>query len=98
MAFSKATSDNQDFVPQPLCDIAPGTEVEIVQFEAGHNALKQLSDMGLCIGAIIEVQQHKGKGWGPIRIALGESRIALGHGLAEKIFVRPVEEPPVFYK
>jgi Fe2+ transport system protein FeoA len=43
--------------------------------------------MGVVPGAVLEILRQNGRG--PVLIALGESRLALGRGIAEKILVEP---------
>ncbi len=71
---------------QPLSDILPGQRVEIVGFDAGKDLWTRLESMGLFPGSEITVLTNHSHG--PILLALGEKRIMLGRGMAERIIVQ----------
>lgn len=52
--------------------------------------MKRLLDLGLTKGCTIKVVQ--GRGQGPVLIEVRGTRIALGHGLANKVIVEVLEE------
>ena len=54
-----------------------------------HDAICHAEDMGLRIGKVIEVLSNEGRG--PLLLKVGESRIALGRGMAMKIMVRRID-------
>ncbi|MCE6951848.1 ferrous iron transport protein A [Cereibacter sphaeroides] len=49
---------------------------------------KRLTEMGIFVGGEIEVV--RGCGCGPLIVAIGKSRLALGQEMSRKIFVTPV--------
>jgi ferrous iron transport protein A len=59
----------------------------IVDVCAGRRLRRRLTDLGLGPGTVVEVVQSLGHG--PIILALGDSRLALGRGAAHKVLVEP---------
>ena len=62
-----------------------GEKVRIVSFIGGKGMERQLTRMGLNLGAEVEVLKSKGPG--PLILASRETRIALGFGMANQILV-----------
>lgn len=61
------------------------------QLEAGRQMQLRISSMGLKIGDEIEVMSN-GFG-GQVVVASGDSRLVIGSGMAQKIWVEPVDTP-----
>lgn len=72
----------------PLIMASPGEHVRIVGFRGGKGMERRLRSMGLNQGADVEV--IKSSGPGALIVASGETRIALGAGMAGKILVSTV--------
>jgi len=72
----------------PLAMARPGERVSVVDIRAGRGLARKLADMGLLPGTEIKVVNSMGHG--PIIIDLRGSRLALGHGVAQKIMVTGV--------
>ncbi len=70
----------------PLCFAEEGTEVKVLRLAGGECMHRRLADMGIIPGVILRVLRGGGEE-GPAMVALGESRFALGHGMANRIFV-----------
>ncbi len=73
----------------------PGEKLIVKEFEAGKNMQLRISSMGLRIGDLIEIVSN-GFG-GQVVIAIGENRLVLGRGMAEKIRVKPFNQAAVKY-
>jgi len=71
----------------PLAMVEKGQDVNVVSLHGGFHVRKRLSDLGLTPGITIRVVQRDPKG--PIVIAVKNSRLALGRGMAHKIMVEP---------
>ncbi len=71
-----------------LTGIKTGEKVVILSFDGGRGAEKRLLDMGLIPGEILKVINNSGIG--PLTVNVKGSRLALGHGLAHKLFVKEV--------
>jgi Fur family ferric uptake transcriptional regulator len=75
----------------PLSSVLPGEEVVIARLAGGRRVQQRLADMGLTPGTTIEV--IKASGPGPIIVAFRGSRLALGHGLSQKVLVSVNDSP-----
>jgi ferrous iron transport protein A len=69
----------------PLAMVAPGEEVRLIAIRGGRRMRKRLADLGLNPGLTVRVIQHDGHG--PLIVAVKDSRMALGRGLAHSIMV-----------
>lgn len=69
----------------PLTIIQTGRRVKLVSIDAGEGLEGRLASLGLVPGAEVEVMSNLTRG--PVILLLGESRIMLGRGMAEKIRV-----------
>lgn len=61
--------------------------VRIVALRGGSSTDRRMTEMGLHIGADLRVLQHQGSG---VIVMRGESRFALGSGMAHRVMVTPV--------
>jgi ferrous iron transport protein A len=69
----------------PLTMVNPGQEVTLVDIHGGRGIRSRLYSMGLIPGAKLTVVENSG---GPIMIAVNDTRLALGIGMARKIIVK----------
>ena len=69
----------------PLTIMQPGRRVRLISVNAGEGLVGRLAAMGLVPGAEIEIMRNSARG--PVILMLGESRIMLGRGTAEKLSV-----------
>jgi ferrous iron transport protein A len=69
----------------PLAQAGDGERVEILDVDGGRGAHRKLTDLGLAPGQRIEIVTRQPGG--PVLVAVGESRIAVGFGLALKVKV-----------
>lgn len=74
----------------PLSLAQEGDWVELVEVHGGKNLLKRLISLGLIEGSVFRVLQHQ-QGQGVI-ISFGNSRLAIGFGMAHKIHVKVLED------
>ncbi|MCP4643380.1 MAG: ferrous iron transport protein A [bacterium] len=70
----------------PLCKIPAGTRVVIQELAGGRSFQQWATGMGLTAGRAVEVLRGGGSS-GPVMVAVGEARLAIGHGMAQKILV-----------
>lgn len=68
-----------------LAMASPGEEVRLTAIHGGQRMRKRLADLGLNIGMTVRVLQHNGHG--PLLLAVKDSRLALGRGIAHKVRV-----------
>lgn len=64
----------------------PGVPMKVVDFASGKDAEKRLAGMGLTLGCEVHVLQREG---GQLVVAVGNTRLALGCGIAQKVLVVP---------
>lgn len=69
----------------PLSKLSVGEEAKLVDIQGGHGVKQRLSVLGLNPG--VKVTMIQNGSWGPIILAVMDSRIALGRGMASNIFV-----------
>jgi ferrous iron transport protein A len=69
----------------PLAMVGPGEVAQVVDVRAGRGLSRRLADMGLLPGT--EVRVISGHGPGPLVLEVKGTRLALGHGIAQKVMV-----------
>ncbi|GEM_PF-569734 len=74
----------------PLAFLSVGEEAEIVEMRSGRGMVQRLSEMGFTPSAKVRVLASNPQG--PILVGVRDARIALGRGVAMKIFVSSREE------
>ncbi len=77
-------------VPVPLTAVLPGQRARLVRIQGGHRLIHRLSELGLIPGVEIEVL-HRNNG-GPLLLAVRDTRLALGRGMADKVWVELLDE------
>ena len=75
-----------------LADVQPGASVRILGIDGGRGAAGRLGTLGLIPGTAVSVLSRRGGG--PVLVAFRRSRLAIGHGLARRVMVEPVETGP----
>ncbi len=71
----------------PLTMVAQGERVRLLKVNAGGGLSSRLNAMGLTPGVELSIIQDSG---GPLLLGVRDSRLALGRGMAQKIFVELV--------
>lgn len=71
----------------PLNAMGIGKYAEVNNIEGGELMGKKLMEMGVNKGAVIEMMRNDA---GPLIIKVGETRLVLGRGMAQKVMVREV--------
>ena len=72
----------------PLMMVDEGMRVRVVALRGGAGLDKRMTEMGLNIGAELVVVLRQGGG---LVVMRGETRFALGGGMAHRIMVAPIE-------
>ena len=70
---------------KPLGFLAPGEEGVIKEIAGGTGINERLRGMGMTKGKSLRMIQNNA--CGPVIVALGETRLALGRGMALKVLV-----------
>ena len=77
-----------------LTELKEGIPAKVISLEGGHNFRGRMHSMGIIPGSIIKIVES-GEGGGPFLVAVSETRLMIGHGMAEKIRVsRELNIPP----
>ena len=71
-------------VPIPLCMLSEGEQGKIVSIIGGRGLMRRLAELGFNPDVRVKVLRATS---GPIVVLLRESRIAIGRGVAMRIFV-----------
>ena len=69
-----------------LVECSRGDRVRVVRIDAGRGAALNLMDMGISVGETIELLQSSPMR-GPLLVSRGDTEVAVGYRLAEKILV-----------
>lgn len=70
----------------PLTEIKNGTRIRVAALRGGRDFQERVSSMGLYVGCEAEILINGAEG--RMIIAVNDTRIALGHGMAQKIMVK----------
>ncbi len=73
----------------PLAMASPGEHLRVERINGGEKARRQLNDMGITVGSELEVITSNG---GPMVVAVGGTRLALGRGVAQKVQVSQIKD------
>ena len=71
-----------------LTSIGSGKDVTVISISGGKVVTQRLNNMGLRVGIKIKVLQARENG--PCIVVVDNTRLILGHGMAEKIIVKEV--------
>jgi ferrous iron transport protein A len=74
----------------PLAIAGQGDRVTVVAITAGHAQQMRLADLGIVAGKVLEVVQRQDGG--DMVVAVGDTRLALGCGMTQKICVSPITD------
>ena len=76
----------------PLSMLPPGRKARIVAVMAGWRASQRALSLGLAPGMVIEVvENNHWYPWTPIIVKVHGVHVAVGRGLASKIYVLPLD-------
>jgi ferrous iron transport protein A len=71
----------------PLNALTYGTQAKISKINGGCSLIKRLTEMGLTLGTPVKMVSDAISG--PVVIEVRDCRLALGRGVATKIYVEP---------
>ena len=75
----------------PLSWLSEGEEAVVSYLLGGYGMVRRLAEMGLTPGTKVKILR-RGLFRGPIQIEVRGSCLALGHGVASRVFVKPLRE------
>ena len=79
--------DEMPLETMALTNAPNGRSVRLVQVNASKRVAHRLAELGLTPGVLLQVVQDSG---GPILLAVRDSRIALGRGIAHRLDVATI--------
>jgi len=73
-----------------LDSLGSGAKARVLALRGGREFQHRIQSMGLSIGCELDVMQNDGSagGNGSVVIKVGDTRLMIGHGMAEKVIVR----------
>jgi ferrous iron transport protein A len=71
----------------PLSDLPLGARGRIAEIRGGRQLAHRLQGLGLRVGSEVEMLHRRGGG---VVVSVGATRVALGGGVVEKLFVVPI--------
>jgi len=74
-----------------LSELPHDTPAQLTEIHGGHHLIRRLLALGLRQGSVLHIVQRRGQG---LVLATGAARIALGAGIADKLWVTPQEIAP----
>lgn len=87
----KATRNNEQYTTMPLSRLPAGQKGEVVSMNMSGRIRHRLAALGLLPGASVDIVQAQ-RGGSPMLLALGDSRLAIEHHIAQHVLVRPVKQ------
>jgi len=73
-----------------LLDCTPGVTYRVTRLEGGGEFRQRLQNLGLTEGCEL-VKLHRQPFRGPVTVRVQQTKLAVGHGMAARIFVRPAQ-------
>ncbi|MFC1809353.1 ferrous iron transport protein A [Candidatus Omnitrophota bacterium] len=74
----------------PLSSISAQRKVKIIALNGGNVFQSRITSLGLHVGSYITIVRHAKRG--PLLVEAKGTRIALGHGMAQKIIVMDTDK------
>ena len=68
---------------RPLNELAIGQRMRLIRVAGGHRLKRRLLALGLSVGGEVEIVQRRDGG---VVLARGGNRVALGSGVAHKLY------------
>ena len=75
--------------PLTLATLPIGSSAVINQIAGGHELHRKLRGLGIHVGTKVRIEHRRGSG---LVVSVGNSRVALGGGIVEKLRILPVED------
>jgi len=86
----RGAETRQDKGTVSLPDMPEGTVCEVVRIEGGRCCQSKLMAVGMRKGAKVQIIRNDGRG--PVAVAIGLMRLALGRGMACHVTVVPQDK------
>jgi len=75
----------------PLSMVSEGEKVKIKKIDAGHQLQNRLRELGLVKAEDVVIEVIKNEFSGPMILKVFDSRIVIGRGQANKIYVEKIQ-------
>lgn len=72
---------------RPLSRLKNKEKGVVLALKGGRRFINRMTGMGLNVGSRVDVVQSGDGQQGPTLVATGETRLAIGHGMAEQIMI-----------
>jgi len=89
-AFERAMESRKNKNAKLLCDLKAGQKGRILYIAGGMGARRRMVELGLLPGTVVKVLRISQYGC-PIELLVRGAEIAIGRGMAEKVYVEVVE-------
>ena len=76
---------------QPLSKFQAGQKGIVVAFNGGRSFRNRIMSMGLKVGSELQVVSTSQILGGPVLVMVGETRLAIGWGMAQKIMIKLIK-------
>jgi ferrous iron transport protein A len=80
---------NKPLQLSPLGELPLGSPALLAEIRGGRQLTRRLLSLGLRAGTRVTVLHHRGRG---VVLSNGETRVALGGGIVDKLWVEPLTE------
>ncbi len=74
----------------PLLELPVGSKARVASLDSGCSCASRLRSLGVTVGS--ELQLVKRNNWGPVLVAIGGTRLAIGRGMARQIHVTALQQ------
>lgn len=75
--------------PLTLAKLPVGSSAVITRIAGGHELHRKLRGLGIHLGTEVRIEHRRGSG---LVVSVGNSRVALGGGIVEKLLIAPTGE------
>ena len=77
--------------PLTLAQLPVGSSAVITKIAGGHELHRRLRGLGIRTGTQLRIEHRRGSG---LVVAVGNTRVALGGGIVEKLLIAPIDPNP----
>jgi len=77
--------------PLTLAQLPVGSSAVITKIAGGHELHRRLRGLGIRTGTQVRIEHRRGSG---LVVAVGNTRVALGGGIVEKLLIAPIDPNP----
>ncbi len=71
-----------------LDSLKTGTTARVLALRGGREFQHRIQSLGVSVGCEVYVMQNDGKDESAVAVRIGDTRLMIGHGMAQKVIVR----------